>query len=294
MYRRFLSELYHAENAAMEGFALLSDPAYVQSSELFANASSKLVADERAHLADIEQMIALVDDDGGGVVPPDPASAAFWSAWHSGTIFALPMRPSIAATLILFAEGLGYSILYHLAEATLDPGIRALLQSNLRDEQGHLRVSMAVLRRALKIEPDFGVDLAVYGLGFALLARHPIRRQREVFAGVGFDFHALFASAIRFVRDLFALVLREMGRDAEARYFEGRLAELVCSRRGMQMLYPLSYLPEPPLLRRAILVFGQARLRWHGRSARSRQPVPSVRSAEPAQHGLGRHQATHR
>lgn len=287
MYRRFLSELYHAEKAAMEGFALLTDPAYVQSSELFANASRKLVADERAHLDDIEQMIALVDDDGGGILPPDPASAAFWSAWHSGTTFALPMRPSIAATLILFAEGLGYCILYHLTQATTAPDIRALLQSNVRDEQGHLRVSMAVLRRALAIEPDFKLDLAVHALGFGLLARHPIRRQRQVFAGVGFDFHALFASAIRFVRDLFVHVLRDMGREADARRFEGRLAELLCSRRGMQMLYPLSYLPEPPLLRRAILGFGQARLRRHGRSA------PAARSAKPAQHGLGWQQAAH-
>jgi hypothetical protein len=286
MYRRFLSELYHAESAALKGFGLLGNPAYVQSSELFVNASRKLVADECAHLADIEQMIALLDD-GGGVMPPDPASAAFWNAWHSGTIFALPMRPSVAATLILFAEGLGYCILYHLTEATLDPGIRALLQSNVRDEQGHLRVSMAVLRRALKIEPDFGLDLAVYGLGFALLARHPIRRQREVFAGVGFDFHALFASAVRFVRDLFAAVLRELGRDAEARRLEGRMAELLCSRRGMHMLYPLSYLPEPPLLRQAILGFGKARQRWH------RRRTPAGRSAEPAQHGLGRQQAAH-
>lgn len=247
----------------MQGFALLTDPAYVQSSDIFVNASRKLVADEEAHLRDIEQMIALLGDDGdgdgGGILPPDPVSDEFWRAWHAGTMFALPMRPSIAATLILFAEGLGYCILYHLARATLDPQIKALLESNVRDEQGHLRVSMAVLRRALVREPDFALDMAVHGLGFALLARHPIRQQREVFEGVGFDFYALFGSALGFVRDLFVMVLRELGRDAEARRFEGRLAGLLCSPRGMQALYPLSYLPEPPLLRRAILGFGQAR-----------------------------------
>jgi hypothetical protein len=256
-YRRFLSELYHAEKAAMEGFALLSNPAYVQSSDIFIGASRKLVADERAHLVDIEAMIALLDDEGGGILPADPITEKFWSFWNSGEVFALPMRPAVAAMLILFSEGLGYSVLYNLAQATLDPKMKALLDSNVKDEQGHLRVSMTVLRRALKREPDFALDFAVHGLGFALSARHPARNQRPVFEGVGMDFNALFACGLRFVRDLFAIVLRDLGREAEAQRLEGVLGNFLCSPRGIRALYPLTFLPDPPLAKKLILGYGK-------------------------------------
>jgi len=280
-YRRFLSELYHAERAAMEGFALLSNPDYVQESDIFIGASRKLVADERAHLADLEEMIALLDDGGGGVLPADPISEQFWSFWNSGEVFALPMRPAVAAMLILFAEGLGYAVLYNLTRATLDPKMRALLESNVKDEQGHLRVSMTVLRRALTREPDFALDFAVHGLGFALCARHPARSQRPVFEGVGMDFNALFACGLAFVRDLFAIVLRDLGREAEARRLEGTIGNFLCSARGMKLLYPLTFLPDPPLAKRLILGYGKLDQWLSARRKKQVAPHPPPPEARP-------------
>lgn len=263
-YRRFLSELYHAEAAAMHGFALMTDPKFVQSSEIFKKASTKLVADEQSHLKDIEQMIALLED--GGLLPADETTQEFWGAWYSGRIYALPLPPSIAAMLVLFAEGLGYSILYNLAHATLDPAIRALLFSNLKDEEGHLRISMTVLKRALEREPNFALDFSIYAFGFALLARKPARKQRPVFEAVGFDFNDLFGGGLRFVRDLFISVLHSLNRTKAARVLLSPVSDFICSAQGIRLLFPLSYVPDPPLARQAVLAWGKASA-WKSRAA---------------------------
>src|SRR5579871_6103536 len=105
-YIRVLSEIYHAEAAALAWFELLDAPSVVRDAEIFKNAKAMLVRDEASHMKDLEEMIRLLGGD--GVLPPCPASASFWhladprdaGKW-GGT---LPLKPSTVALFMLFSE----------------------------------------------------------------------------------------------------------------------------------------------------------------------------------------------
>lgn len=260
---RLLSNLHHAENAAMEGFLLLQHPLYVQANDLFARASQRLVADERKHLADIEALIRKLG--GTGVLPAAPAEARFWRAWRSGTLFALPFKASVAAAFCLFSEGLGYAFLYNLAQATADPEIRALLMANVEDEQGHLRLSLTVLRRALAQERGLLADFLVHLYGYMMIAREPLRDQRALLESLGLDFDVLVGSSLRFLFDLLNLAIDDAEKDSllwrrlrAAGRLLGDRPELV------RALHLFMFLPEVPLARRAVFAWGHLGLRRRG------------------------------
>ncbi len=260
-YVGILSLLHHAESAALEGFRLLNDPRYVQASDLFAKASTRLIEDEAKHIADIEALIGRLH--GGGILPPTPEEAAFWQAWRRGDLFALPYKPCIAALFCLFSEGLGFAFLHHLAECTADVEFKAALQANVEDEKMHLRLSLTVLRRALEQQPEgLGADILVHLLGYALIARHPLRAQRRIVEDLGMSFDGLFASSLRFVYDLMDLVVKETGHASAAWRAAGHAIHQMFRRPRLVggALLLGSYLPEPPLLRRALHGWGKRSL----------------------------------
>lgn len=263
-YARVLSALYHAEAAALEGFSLLQDPAYVESSELFTRAARRLIADETKHLQDIEGLIQSIH--GSGVLPPTVAMQRFWTAWRSGRLFALPFKPSVAALFCLFSEGLGFAFLYNLAQATLDPEIKRVLLSNVEDEKMHLRLSLSILERALREETGFLADLTVYLVGYGLLARKAARQQRALLEDIGLDFHVIVGSSLRFVAELLDLALTGAGRQSPAwRALHRAVDWLADNPRAVQVFHWSMYLPAPPLVDRAVY--------WWGRGARVAQPA---------------------
>lgn len=256
-YVRILSLLHHAESAALEGFRLLNDPRYVQSNDLFAKASARLIADEAKHIADLEALVARLHD--GGILPPSPEEAEFWTAWRSGTLFALPYKPSIAALFCLFSEGLGFAFLHHLAEVTTDPDFKAALMANVEDEKMHLRLSMTVLRRALEQQPTgLLADVGIHMVGYALIARHPLRAQRRIVEDLGVPFPLIFASSLHFVFELMNTVVMETGHDSPAWRALGNAVRRLARQPGLVSALLLgSYLPEPPLVRRAVHAWGR-------------------------------------
>lgn len=256
-YLRVLSLLYHAEAAALEGFELLTDPAYVQRSDLFAKISRKLIEDEKKHIEDIEGLVARLTD--AGVPPPSAAEAEFWTAWRSGTLFALPYKPAVAALFCLFSEGLGFAFLYHLADVTTDPTFKAKLAANVEDEKMHLRLSLTVLQRAMaQGKGSLLADFMVYLSGYALAARKPLREQRRVLEALGLDYAVLVGSSLAFVCELMMVVVDEAS-DPRLRAVLRRLATLFGERPGaVRALHLAMYLPEPPGARR--LVYGWGKL----------------------------------
>ncbi len=256
---RILSELFHAEKAALEGFKLLADPSFVREPELFRGARSMLVRDEQLHLDDIEEIIRMLGAD--GVLPNTGTSRELWETYRNGTLFALPYRSSVAAILCLYSEGLGYAVLHHLAQATTHPEIKQKLERNLCDEENHLRVSIATLRRTLKEEGELlvALDLIVHTCGFVLLARAPIREQKAVFAQLGWDLHELQASCFRFVTELLALAMDEAGYTIRGRNYWAVLGDLLLNRTSMRLAHAMTSFPEPPLARRAIFTWGWLR-----------------------------------
>jgi rubrerythrin len=260
---RVLSSLYHAEAAAMEGFTLMNQPLYVQSSEMFTSACKRLIADERQHLLDIEDMIRRLGGD--GVTPPTPVEARFWKAWRSGRLFALPFKPSIAAAFCLFSEGLGYAFLYNLAQATADPEIAKLLWANVKDEEMHLRISLTVLRRALEQENGVLADFLIHLYGYMMLAREPIREQRALLASIGLDFDIIVGSSIRFLFDLLHVVVRESGQDNLLWRKLGAAARgLGGSPDMVKLLHVLMFVPDIPFSRRAVFEWGRLSLWLRG------------------------------
>lgn len=253
---RVLSLLHHAESAALEGFRLLNDPRYVQASDLFARSGARLIEDEAKHIAGIEALIEQLHP--GGILPPSPEEAEFWQAWRRGDLFALPYKPAIAALLCLLSEGLGFAFLYHLAECTADPTFKATLQANVEDEKMHLRLSLTVLRRALETQPrGLLIDIVVHLLGYALIARHPLRTQRRVIEDLGLPFEALFASSLRFVYDLMHLVVAETGQATPAWRALGRVIYGLFEQPArVNTLLLGAWLPEPPGLRRVLRGWG--------------------------------------
>lgn len=263
-YVRVLSALYHAEAAALEGFSLLEDPTYVESSELFERAAQRLVADETKHLQDIARLIESVH--GAGVLPPTPSMQEFWTAWRSGRLFALPFKPSVAALFCLFSEGLGFAFLHNLAQATADPAIKQVLLANVEDEKMHLRLSLSILERALRDESGFMADLTVYLVGYGLLARKAARQQRALLEDIGLDFHVIIGSSLSFVAELIDLALTRAGRQSHAwRTLHRATRWLGDNPRAVRVFHWSMYLPAPPLAHRAVY--------WWGRGARATQPA---------------------
>lgn len=269
-YIRILSSIYHAEAAALQWFMSLRDPRYVEETDLFARASARLATDEQRHLRDIEDMLRLLGAQ--GPLPPSPAEARFWQSWRSGRLFALPLRANTAAALCLFTEGMGYALIYHLAHATADPALRALLMENLADEQVHLRLSLSILRRALRHERGLLADLAVHLYGFLMAARDPLREQRAIIETFGLDYDVLIGSSLRFLADLFALVIE--GSDHDGPLWRGfhAAATLLGERPAAVRLVQLFlFFPEPPLSRKAVYSWGRLNRRRRG----PRHPTPA-------------------
>lgn len=255
-YIEVLSALYHAEAAALEGFSLLEDPTYVESSELFTRAARRLISDETKHLQDIADLIASIG--GTGVLPPTPEMLGFWTAWRSGEVFALPFKPSVAALFCLFSEGLGFAFLYNLAHATSDPDVRRVLLANVEDEKMHLRLSLSILDRALQDERGFLADLAIYVAGYGLLARKAARGQRELLEAIGLDFDVVVGSSLRFVADLIDLVMQRSERSTPAWKFVHRAARWLGDRpASIRVLHWSMYLPAPPWAGRAVYAWGR-------------------------------------
>jgi len=269
-YARVLSALYHAESAALEGFTLLEDPAYVESSELFAKACGRLVADETKHLQDIQGLVRkLVNHD---VEAPTPAMQEFWTAWRSGKLFVLPFKPSVAALFCLFSEGLGFAFLYNLAHATSDPEIRAVLLANVEDEKMHLRLSHSILERALQHESGFLADCFVYLTGYGLLARKATRQQRALLEEIGLDFDVVVGSSLAFVVDLLDCVVGLPEWSAKGWRTAHRAARwLGESPTSMRVLHWSMYLPAPPFAAKAVHWWGS-----RGRHHRLRGPSGSA------------------
>lgn len=257
-YIRVLAYLYHAEAAALAGFELLTDPRYVERSDLFDKAAPRLVADEAKHLEDVRWMLARLG--AAEVPPPTAAERELWEGWRRGDLFALPYKPSIASLFCLFSEGLGYAFLHHLHAITLDPEIKARLAVNLEDEKMHLRLSISVLQRALERDPDFAADFLVNLSGYALLARQPLREIRGVLDELGLDFELGVASGLRFVYELLEIALTRAGQRAAIWALGDRLTRFVAERPGtIRLVHAAMYLPEPPLARRLVHSWGRRR-----------------------------------
>lgn len=255
-YARVLSALYHAEAAALEGFSLLEDPAYVESSELFEKAARRLIADETKHLQDIEGLVRKIT--GSGVCPPTASMQSFWTAWRSGQLFALPFKPSVAALFCLFSEGLGFAFLYNLAHATSEPEIRKVLLANVEDEKMHLRLSISILERALLHEPGFVADFLVYLTGYGLLARKAAREQRALLEAINLDFDVVVGSSLRFVADLLDVAVRGAARASRAWDLAHRTTHWLGERpAAMRVLHWSMYLPAPSLASRPVYWWGQ-------------------------------------
>lgn len=257
-YIRMLSYLYHAEAAALAGFELLTDPRYVEKSDLFDKAAPRLVTDEAKHLEDVRWMLARLGAD--EIPPPTAAERELWEGWRRGDLFVLPYKPSIASLFCLFSEGLGYAFLHHLHAVTLDPPIKARLAANLADEQMHLRLSISVLQRALERDPDFVADFLVYFSGYTLLARQPLREIRAVLNELGLDFEVVVASSVRFVYELFEVALARAGQRGRVWSVADRLTRLIAEHpHAVRLIHASMYLPEPPLARRLVYGWGRRR-----------------------------------
>ena len=277
-YIEVLSALYHAEAAALEGFSLLEDPAYVESSELFSRVARRLIEDETKHLKDIENLIAAIG--GTGVAPPTPEMREFWTAWRSGEVFALPFKPSIAALFCLFSEGLGFAFLYNLANATSEPDVRRVLLSNVEDEKMHLRLSLSILERAVKDERGFLSDLAVYVAGYGLLARKAARGQRALLEAIGLDFDVVVGSSLRFVADLIDIVMQRSQKSTSAWEVAHRGVTWLGDRpSSIRVFHWAMYLPTPPGVGRAVYAWGRSQRGRKGDSL-TRAPVAGALAAE--------------
>lgn len=264
-----LAYLYHAEAAALAGFELLTDPRYVEKSDLFDKAAPRLVADEAKHLEDVRWMLSRLG--AAEIPPPTAAERELWEGWKRGDLFALPYKASIASLFCLFSEGLGYAFLHHLHAVTLDPEIKARLAINLDDEKMHLRLSISVLQRALERDHDFAADFLVYLSGYALLARQPLREIRGVLNDLGLDFELVVSSSLRFVYELFEIALERAGRSAAIWTLGDRLTRFVAERPAtIRLAHAAMYLPEPPLARR--LIHGWGRLRHAARAGVGGRP----------------------
>jgi hypothetical protein len=244
-----LSILYHAERAALEAFERLSDPSVVEHCEIFIQACPMLIADEQAHLEDMEVIIRAIG--GKNIQPPPPGFAELWDLNYVRRRMFFPLNARVAALFTLVTESLGYAYLYHLADATsiTNEKVSSLLRSNVRDEQQHILISMAVLRRTLaKASIPAALDLALHFWVFLLLSRRAAKTMLKTLARVGFDPYVLAGSSLDFTCGLLRRIAEEkVGRSSGLRLL-GALAPFAFSPAMMRLFEALCSLPEPPFI----------------------------------------------
>ncbi len=254
-YIRVLSMIYHAEVAALEGFRLMSNPRVFEPNEILCRASRILVEDEKRHAEELEALVRRLG--GGGIVDPPPHTREFWSCWRDGKIFSLPFKSSVASMFCLFSEGLGYAFIALLAQATSDPEVKQALEQNLKEEEPHLRLSVLLLRQAIEQDSRFFADFMVYMGGYSLLARKAIREQRALAGELGFDFDVMVGGCLRFVDDLIDIVFSETKAPAGWQLC-GKFVDGLQHHPSLVRLLHLSmFLPEPPLTRKLLYVWGK-------------------------------------
>jgi hypothetical protein len=248
-YIRILSEIYHAERVALEWFSKLDDPLFIEQTQAYGGARKMLVRDEAAHMKDLEELVRSLGGD--GIAPPDPSTRRFWeqvkvgSASDWGDVF--PLRSTAVAIFCLVSESFGYSFLYWLAHTTIDGAIRDKLMDNVRDEERHVRVSMALLRRSFEQDPRFWWDMSIYLPAYLFTARKAGRAQSRMLGELGLDYYEVTSSCFRFLRELLLLVLEGAPLlHPSLRPWLDRCADLMYSPLGMRGLHTAMYLPDLP------------------------------------------------
>jgi hypothetical protein len=249
-YAQVVAEIFYAEQAALQMFERLDDPAVVIQSEMFRGAKKMLVQDEKKHMVDLEQIASWL---GFPKMPPaSPESVTFWGDLRGFYAKGSPWVPAKASTMALFvltSEGLGYAFLHHLVAATIEGPIRERLADNLRDEQRHLRVSMSLLERVVGTDPLLRFDIMTYLKAFMFRARHPGRVQLRLAQELGLDYFAISSSMILFLRRLIVDSLQNGAGSVHpsALQIGDWVAEIACSPSAMRLARPLMLLPDPPL-----------------------------------------------
>jgi hypothetical protein len=242
---QMISILYHAEKAALEAFERLNDPSVVENCAIFLKARPMLVADESAHLRDMEEIIRAFG--GNGVRPPLPGFDELWSIDGAGKRLLFPLRARVAAVFTLVTESLGYAYLYHLTNAITanNSKVAELLSNNVKDESRHIQVSMHVLRGALSArKPLAGFDIALHFFAFLLLSRRAARTMISILKQVGFDPYELASSSMQFTCTLLLRVFDESR--GERRWRFGRILSLPLSPLSMRIYNAGCHVPEIP------------------------------------------------
>jgi hypothetical protein len=244
---QMVSILYHAEKAALDAFERLNDPSIVENCEIFLTARPMLVADESAHLRDMEEIIHVFG--GNGVRPPLPGFDEFWSIDGASKVLLFPLRARVAALFTLVTESLGYAYLYHLANVmtTTNPKVGQLLTTNIRDEEKHIRVSMHVLCAALTDRKGLaGFDLVLHFFAFLLLSRRAAKTMLSILKQVGFDPYVLASSSLQFTCLLLLQVANgRKGICRQRRHLE-RMLRFILSPLAMRIYNACCYLPVMP------------------------------------------------
>ena len=244
-----LSILYHAERAAAEAFERLNDPGIVENCELFLQARSMLVADERSHLEDMEEIIRSVG--GKSIQPPAPGFAELWDLNYVRDKMFLPLETRVAALFLLITESLGYACLYHLANVTRTTNhkISSLLRANVQDETRHLQLSMAVLRRTLsQARLPVALDVGVHFWVFLLLSRPAAKTMLSTMARVGLDPYVMSGSSLDFTCGLLRQVIDQKRGRSIIWQILGALSPIAFSPIMMRFFRVLCLLPEPPFI----------------------------------------------
>jgi hypothetical protein len=240
--------LYHAEKAAMEAFDRLGDPRIVENCQIFIQAQPLLVAQEEAHVRDIEEIIRAL---GGYEIPAAPPGFVdLWSLEHSRRKLVFPLRARVAALYTLIAESLGYAYLYVLTDAIggRDQAIAARLQANVDDEKNHIQVSMAVLREALAPASKLAsLELALHLPAFLLLSRKAARTMLVSLGEVGFDPYVVAGSSLAFTCGLLQDVVQETSGRSAGFHVLRMVSHVIASPRCLRVFAMAIHLPEPPL-----------------------------------------------
>src|ERR1700731_513774 len=237
--------LYHAERAALEAFGRLTDESIVENCEVFLEARPMLLADEEAHLRDMEQIIRLV---GGGAIGPAPAGfAELWDLERTRQRLPFPLPAEVAALFTLIAESVGYAYLYHMAKATSNPEVAKLLWANVEDEQRHLQVSMQVLATALAKRTAL-VELGMHFYAFMVLSRNAARTMMASLSAIGLQPYLLASSSLQFTTELIGLVLaKRFGAVFNLQMFR-RAMRIAFSPHMIRLYHAATYVPEPPFI----------------------------------------------
>jgi len=240
-----VSILYHAEKAALDAFERLTDESVVEDCEVFLRARPMLLADEAAHLRDMENIIRLVG--GTGIGPAPVGFAELWDLQRARERLVFPLPSEAAALFTLVAESVGYAYLYHLATATSSPEIAALLWDNVEDERYHIEVSMEVLDRTLSRKGAL-FDLGLHLCAFLLLSRRAARTMVASLATLRFNPYELAASSLAFTTGVLGTVIEKKFGGAMRRAYVQRAGRLAFSPLMIRAYHTTSYLPEPPFV----------------------------------------------